>query len=368
MSIAVPTKETFSVPPTQAASPGSDALASALAQFDAAADQLDLEPGLRAILRVPQREYTVHFPVTADDGSVERLTGYRVQHNVARGPAKGGLRFHPATDIDEVRALAMWMTWKCAVVGVPFGGAKGGVTCDPRALSQHELERDDPPLRDRAGRHHRSRQRHPGARRQHQRPDHGLDHGHLSRCTVATRCPGVVTGKPVEHRRLAGPRRRHRARHRLHASQEACRRLGMRLHGARVAVQGFGNVGEVDRSAASSGRRKVVGRQRHRRRRLSDATGIDLPIALRRHRRRRARSSARRARRQSPTSELLRARLRRADPGRARRPDHGAATRTRSGRASSPKRPTGRPSPAPIRSCASAVSWSSRTSCATPAA
>ena len=89
---------------------------------------------------VPQREYTTNFPVMRDDGTTEVFTGYRVQHNVARGPAKGGLRFHPATDIDEVRALAMWMTWKCALVNVPFGGAKGGVTVDPRALSARELE------------------------------------------------------------------------------------------------------------------------------------------------------------------------------------------------------------------------------------
>ena len=117
--------------PTRSA--GADALAARRStQFDAAADHLALEPGLRAVLRVPQREYTVNFPVKRDDGSVEVFQGYRVQHNVARGPAKGGLRFHPATDLDDVRALAMWMTWKCALVDVPFGGAKGGVTCDPR--------------------------------------------------------------------------------------------------------------------------------------------------------------------------------------------------------------------------------------------
>ena len=101
---------------------------------------LRLEPGLRAVLRVPQREYTVRFPVKRDDGSTEVFQGYRVQHNVARGPAKGGLRFHPATDVDDVRALAMWMTWKCALVDVPFGGAKGGVTCDPSTMSTKELE------------------------------------------------------------------------------------------------------------------------------------------------------------------------------------------------------------------------------------
>ena len=123
-----------------APSSGSHALTAALAQFDAAADHIALEPGLRAVLRVAQREFTVHFPVKRDDGSVEVFQGYRVQHNVARGPAKGGLRFHPRTDLDDVRALAMWMTWKAALVDVPFGGAKGGVTCDPSSMSPKELE------------------------------------------------------------------------------------------------------------------------------------------------------------------------------------------------------------------------------------
>ncbi len=121
-------------------SPGSGALAAALAQFDAAADHLDLDAGVRETLRAPHRELTVRFPVRLDDGRVRVFTGYRVQHNVARGPAKGGLRYHPSTDLDEVRALAMWMTWKCALVNVPFGGAKGGVTCDPRAMSPRETE------------------------------------------------------------------------------------------------------------------------------------------------------------------------------------------------------------------------------------
>src|SRR5688500_9473239 len=124
---------------TRAATP--NALGSALLQFDRAADHINLAPETRAILRVPKREWTVRFPVRMDDGEVRVFTGYRVQHNVARGPAKGGMRFHPATDIDEVRALAMWMTWKCALVNVPFGGAKGGVTVDPRAHSTEELAR-----------------------------------------------------------------------------------------------------------------------------------------------------------------------------------------------------------------------------------
>ena len=108
----------------------------AVAQFDEAADRLGLSQAMRAILRKPKRELTVNFPVRLDNGDVVMYTGYRVQHNINRGPAKVGVRFSPEVSLDEVRALAMWMTWKCAVVGIPFGGAKGGVICDPQALSR----------------------------------------------------------------------------------------------------------------------------------------------------------------------------------------------------------------------------------------
>ena len=110
-------------------------------QFDIAADILALDPGIRDVLRVPQRELTVRFPVKMDDDSIHVFTGYRIQHNITRGPAKGGIRYHPAVDIDEMRALAMWMTWKCALVNIPYGGAKGGVVVDPKPLSTNELER-----------------------------------------------------------------------------------------------------------------------------------------------------------------------------------------------------------------------------------
>ncbi len=113
----------------------------AVAQFDEAAERLGLSQAMRAILRKPKRELIVNFPVRMDNGDVEMFTGYRVQHNINRGPAKGGIRFSPEVSLDEVRALAMWMTWKCAVVGIPFGGAKGGVICDPRKMSPGELER-----------------------------------------------------------------------------------------------------------------------------------------------------------------------------------------------------------------------------------
>src|SRR5579875_86306 len=113
----------------------------AVAQFDEAADRWGLPQAMRAILRKPKRELIVNFPVRMDNGDVEMFTGYRVQHNINRGPAKGGIRFSPQVSLDEVRALAMWMTWKCAVVGIPFGGAKGGVICDPHRMSRAELER-----------------------------------------------------------------------------------------------------------------------------------------------------------------------------------------------------------------------------------
>ena len=110
-------------------------------QFDLAAEMLSLDPGLRRVLREPRRELTVHFPVHMDDGSVQVFTGFRVQHNLGRGPAKGGIRYHQDVTLDEVKALAMWMTWKCAVVDIPLGGGKGGVVCDPHNLSALEQER-----------------------------------------------------------------------------------------------------------------------------------------------------------------------------------------------------------------------------------
>src|SRR6202022_1037261 len=113
----------------------------AVQQFESAADQLNLSEDMREILRQPKRELTVNFPVRLDNGRIKTFTGYRVQHNVNRGPAKGGIRYSPEVTLDEVKALAMWMTWKCAVVGIPFGGAKGGVLCDPSKMSRAEIER-----------------------------------------------------------------------------------------------------------------------------------------------------------------------------------------------------------------------------------
>src|SRR5437764_3609127 len=114
---------------------------SAAHRFDEAAENLRLDDGMRKVLRQPAMELTVNFPVVLDDGRIELFTGYRVQHSIARGPAKGGIRFAPDVSADEVRALAAWMTWKCAVVNIPFGGGKGGVICEPHLLSEAELER-----------------------------------------------------------------------------------------------------------------------------------------------------------------------------------------------------------------------------------
>ena len=147
-------------------------------QFDQAAELINLGPGLRAVLREVKRQLIVSFPVKMDDGSVRVFEGYRVQHNMARGPAKGGIRFHQGVTLDEVKALAMWMTWKCAIAGLPFGGAKGGIVVDPEAAQRGRAGADDPSLRHRDQRHHRSRVRHPGSRREHVAEDHGLDHGH----------------------------------------------------------------------------------------------------------------------------------------------------------------------------------------------
>ncbi len=218
-------------------------LESALAQFDRAADLVGLDPGLRAVLRVPQREWTLRFPVKMDDGSVQVFTGYRVQHNVSRGPAKGGLRFHPDTDLDEVRALAMWMTWKCALAGVPFGGAKGGVTCDPSKLSLKEREAL-------TRRFATELEGIIGPDRDIPAPDVGTNAQTMAWImdTVSMHrgftVPGTITGKPVE---LGGSDGRADATGQgvVYCIEDVCRRIGLALEGATVAVQGFGNVGEA---------------------------------------------------------------------------------------------------------------------------
>ena len=233
------------------------ALESALAQFDRVSEYLDLDPEVAAILRVPKREWTVRFPVRMNTGDVKVFTGYRVQHNMARGPAKGGMRFHPATDIDEVRALAMWMTWKCALVNVPFGGAKGGVTVDPRELEPDELARV-------TRRFTAELQGIIGPEIDIPAPDVGTNAQTMAwmmdtfSMHAGYSVPGVVTGKPIS---LGGSEGRADATGMgvAFSVARAAQNVGMELDGARIAVQGFGNVGEAAaRILAGMGARVVA--------------------------------------------------------------------------------------------------------------
>jgi glutamate dehydrogenase (NAD(P)+) len=213
----------------------------ALRQYDRSAEKLQINPSVREVLRWPKREVTVHFPVLMDDGSTRVYTGYRVWHNVTRGPAKGGIRYHPQTDLNEVRALAMWMTWKCACVKIPYGGAKGGVTCDPKAFSSRELERLTRRFTTELGEFI-------GPDSDIPAPDVGtnpqvmawmMDTYSMHR---GYSVPGVVTGKPLS---VGGSEGRIEATGRgvVYTIQEAAKAIGMDLEGARVAVQGYGNVG-----------------------------------------------------------------------------------------------------------------------------
>jgi glutamate dehydrogenase (NAD(P)+) len=213
----------------------------AVAQFDAAADKLNLSPDLREVLRYPKRELTVHFPVRMDDGYIRMFTGYRVQHNVNRGPAKGGIRYSPDVTLDEVKALAMWMTWKCAVVDIPYGGAKGGVVCDPKHMSKAELERL-------TRRYATEIAVLIGPKSDIPAPDVNTNAQVMAWImdTISMHegysVPAVVTGKPLA---IGGSEGRNEATATgvLYVIRRAAEYLGMDLKGARVAVQGFGNAG-----------------------------------------------------------------------------------------------------------------------------
>jgi len=225
-------------------------------QFDMAAEYLKLEVGLRQMLRTPKRILEVSVPTKMDNGQLKVFTGYRVQHNIARGPAKGGIRYHPNVTLDEVKALAAWMTWKTAVVNIPYGGGKGGVICDPKRMSKPELERmtrrftsEILPII--------------GPERDIPAPDVYTDSQTMAwimdtySMTVGYSSLGVVTGKPVS---LGGSEGRGEATARgcLFTVEEACKVKKLSLRGATVAIQGFGNAGSVAARLFAEKKAKIV--------------------------------------------------------------------------------------------------------------
>ena len=247
-------------------------------QFDRAADYLELDDSMRRVLKHAKRQLVVSIPVKMDGGDVQVFEGYRVQHNIARGPAKGGIRYHPQVTLDEVKALASWMTWKCATVGIPFGGGKGGVVCDPKRLSRGELERltrrfafeiapiigpdSDIPA--------------PDVYTDEQTMAWIMDTISMVRGHTEL---GVVTGKPLS---LGGSHGRGEATARgcLYALREACKMKGMDLKGARVAVHGCGNAGaNIARLVASDG--AIVVALCDSRSGIFSESGLDVEAALR---------------------------------------------------------------------------------------
>ena len=212
-------------------------------QVDIVADLLGLNGGIREVLKHPKRELTVNFPVRMDDGTFRVFTGHRVQYNMARGPTKGGIRYHPQVTLDEVRALAAWMTWKCAVVNIPYGGAKGGIICDPKSMSKGELERL-------TRRYASEISLIIGPEIDIPAPDVYTDAQTMAwimdtfSMQKGYSVPGVVTGKPIS---LGGSEGRGEATGRgcAYVVREAAKDVGVRVKGATVAVQGFGNAGSI---------------------------------------------------------------------------------------------------------------------------
>jgi glutamate dehydrogenase (NAD(P)+) len=230
---------------------------SAEARFELAAKKLGLEEGVFRFMRYPTKEITVYIPVTMDNGRLEVFIGYRVHHSIVRGPAKGGIRFAPGVTLDEIRALASEMTWKCAVVNIPFGGAKGGVICDPAKLSRGELERI-------TRRYTAELVEWFGPDRDVPAPDLGTNEQvmawvmdtysmHVRRTTTE-----VVTGKPVEMGGSQG-RREATGRGLLLACDKALTKFGMKRENTRVVIQGFGNVGSVAAKLMAQAGYKIVG-------------------------------------------------------------------------------------------------------------
>jgi glutamate dehydrogenase (NAD(P)+) len=227
------------------------------ARFDLAARKLNLEEGLWKVLRYPNRELILHIPVAMDNGSLEVFTGFRVQHSIARGPSKGGIRYGPDVNLDEVRALASWMTWKCAVVNIPFGGAKGGVICDPSKMSRGELERM-------TRRYTAELVEFIGPEQDVPAPDVNTNEQimawmmdtysmHMRKTVTA-----VVTGKPIN---IGGSRGRREATGRgiMIVCDEAVKKLGLSPESSRVIVQGFGNVGSNAARLMAAEGYKVIG-------------------------------------------------------------------------------------------------------------
>jgi len=215
----------------------------ALRQFHRAADLLPLKRGIREFLVQPHRELTVNFPIHMDNGAVKVFTGYRVHHSTVLGPTKGGIRYNLHVDLDEVRALAMWMTWKCALMHLPYGGAKGGVTCDPSSLSKSELERL-------TRRYATEISVIIGPDRDIPAPDVGTNEQIMAwimdtlSMHAGHSMPAVVTGKPISIGGSAG-RREATGRGVMIIAREAAKTRGLAFSGSRVVVQGFGNVGSV---------------------------------------------------------------------------------------------------------------------------
>src|SRR5436190_11425210 len=215
----------------------------AVEQFMLAAEKLNLDEGMRQILSQPKRELIVHFPVRMDDGSYQVFTGFRVQHSLTRGPAKGGIRYHQDVSLDEVKALAMWMTWKCATVGIPYGGAKGGIIVDPKKLSLAETERmtrrfaaEIAPII--------------GPEIDIPAPDVNTNSQTMAWImdTISMLrgypIPGLITGKPIALEGSLG-RNEATARGLQYVVREAVKTKGMSLQGAKVVVQGYGNAGAI---------------------------------------------------------------------------------------------------------------------------
>jgi glutamate dehydrogenase (NAD(P)+) len=259
------------VPTPTAVSAVESAFTIAQKQFDIAADLLHLDSNLRDVLRNCKRELTVHFPVKMDDGSIRVYEGFRVQHNIARGPAKGGLRFHPDVTLDEVKALAMWMTWKCAVVGIPYGGAKGGVVVDPKRISSRELE-------NLTRRFATEISLIIGPDRDIPAPDVNTNPQIMAwimdtySMAAGHSVPAVVTGKPLS---IGGSEGRFEATARgaVDVIVEAAKVRNLPLSGARVVIQGFGNAGAPLAGFMTALGAKIVG--------ISDSTGaIQNPNGL----------------------------------------------------------------------------------------